>query len=112
MNTHSTTESRDRLVSSLRSVIRDAEDLLKASGEQASDSYDNARSRLQSTMESARAGLTNAKDTISARSRDVAYATDDYVQENPWRSIGMAAIVGIAVGMLLSYGRDNYGRGD
>lgn len=101
-----TTDSRDRLVSSLKSVIREAEDLLRHSGDQASDTYDSARARFQSTIDSARSGLSNAQDTLMARGKDVAKTTDAYVQENPWRSIGVAAIVGIAVGMLLGYGRD------
>jgi ElaB/YqjD/DUF883 family membrane-anchored ribosome-binding protein len=42
--------------------------------------------------------LTDATKRISKRA---AVATDEYVHENPWTAIGVAAAVGLLVGVLL-----------
>jgi ElaB/YqjD/DUF883 family membrane-anchored ribosome-binding protein len=36
------------------------------------------------------------------RAREVAQAADEYVRENPWQSVGIAAGIGLVVGMLLA----------
>ena len=36
------------------------------------------------------------------RAKDAAKATDDYVHENPWQAIGIAAAVGLVAGLLMS----------
>jgi len=99
-------ESRDKLASNLRAVIKDAEELLRNSGEQTNDTFQSAKARLASTIESAKSGLNTAQDTIVARTKDIAQTTDTYVQENPWRAVGIAAAFGLAVGVLISLTRD------
>jgi ElaB/YqjD/DUF883 family membrane-anchored ribosome-binding protein len=39
---------------------------------------------------------------VVTRSKDAARATDVYVKENPWQSAGIAAGVGLLVGLLIS----------
>jgi ElaB/YqjD/DUF883 family membrane-anchored ribosome-binding protein len=34
--------------------------------------------------------------------KDAGRAADAYVQDNPWRAVGIAAGVGLVVGMLIS----------
>jgi ElaB/YqjD/DUF883 family membrane-anchored ribosome-binding protein len=41
-------------------------------------------------------------DEALRRAREVADATDEYVRENPWQSVGIAAGVGLLLGLLLS----------
>lgn len=99
-------DTRDKLVSNLKAVIKDAEELLKSSGEQTTDTFQTAKARLTSTLESAKSGLNTAQESIVARTKDFAQSTDTYVTENPWRSVGIAAAVGLAVGVLISLTRD------
>ena len=47
----------------------------------------------------ARMGETAKK--VSDTARNVGHATDEYVHENVWSSIAMAAVVGCVVGYLL-----------
>lgn len=99
-------DARDKLVTNLKAVIKDAEELLKSSGEQTNDTFQSAKARLATTLESAKSGLNIAQESIVARTKDLAQTTDTYVQENPWRSVGIAAAVGLAVGVLISLTRD------
>jgi ElaB/YqjD/DUF883 family membrane-anchored ribosome-binding protein len=46
------------------------------------------------------------ESTAAERYRYVADATDEYVHENAWKSIGMAAVVGLLLGACLSSGHD------
>jgi ElaB/YqjD/DUF883 family membrane-anchored ribosome-binding protein len=48
----------------------------------------------------AREVLAGAQDMLAARYRQASENTDDYVHENPWKSIALAAVGGLIVGML------------
>jgi ElaB/YqjD/DUF883 family membrane-anchored ribosome-binding protein len=102
MNTaQRTTDARDNLVSNLKAVIRDAEELLKNTGQQVDDNFQSAKARFESTLSTARSGLDSAQESVIARTREAAKTTDHYVQDNPWRAVGIAAVAGVVIGLLL-----------
>jgi ElaB/YqjD/DUF883 family membrane-anchored ribosome-binding protein len=39
---------------------------------------------------------------VTERARQAARYTDDYVHENPWNAIGIAAGIGLLLGILMS----------
>ena len=39
---------------------------------------------------------------ILARAKAAGHATDEFVQEHPWQSIGIAAGLGLVVGLLIA----------
>lgn len=59
------------------------------------------RERLQDNLCSARHRLADAEAALRERTREVAKATDHYVHEHPWKAIGVAASIGLLVGMLI-----------
>lgn len=42
----------------------------------------------------------------SETARNIGQATDDYVRENPWSTLAVAALLGCVVGYLLANRRD------
>lgn len=100
-NTISTVSAQHRLVEDLRIVVADAEDLLKATAGQTGEKMAEIRVLLQDNLSRARAKLEAAEDAVKLKTREVARATDHYVHENPWKSIGMAAGFGLLVGLLI-----------
>nr|WP_250451575.1 DUF883 domain-containing protein [Caballeronia sp. ATUFL_M2_KS44] len=46
--------------------------------------------------------ISGAQDVAAARYRRVTEGTDDFVHDNPWKAITMAAIGGLIVGLLIS----------
>ena len=94
--------SRDKLVADLKVVMADAEELLRVTAAQAGEKASAARERIQASLSSARAKLTDAERVVVDKTVDAAKATDEYVHENPWASVGIAAAVGLVLGVLIS----------
>lgn len=98
-NTEVTT---DQLVADLKTVMSDAEALLQATSTQTSEKIQEVRARAEESLKQARQRLGQIEDEALKRAREVADATDEYVRENPWQSVGIAAGVGLLLGLLLS----------
>lgn len=97
--------SKEKLMQDLQLVVSDAEELLKATAGQAGDKVSAARERIQESLSAARARLGEAQEAMLEKTKQAARATDEYVHENPWRAVGIAAGVGLVIGMLISRGR-------
>ncbi|MBL8467770.1 MAG: DUF883 domain-containing protein [Methyloversatilis discipulorum] len=95
------TVTKEKLVADLKVVISDAEELLRVTANQAGEKVGELRVRMQENLTSARHKLADAEAALKEKSREVARATDDYVHEHPWKSIGVAAGVGLLVGLLI-----------
>jgi len=96
-----TTASKDKLISDVKVVIADAEELLRATAGQAGDKMAEARAKIQDHLNNAKASLAEAQAAVVERAKAVGHATDDYVHDNPWRSVGVAAGIGFIVGLLI-----------
>ena len=97
----SVVESKDQLVSNLRRVVSDTEDLLAATAGQTDSKMAELRARARENLSVARDKLADADAALRAQARRAMNATDDYVHDNPWSSIGAAAALGILIGVLL-----------
>jgi ElaB/YqjD/DUF883 family membrane-anchored ribosome-binding protein len=94
--------NRDKLMQDMKVVISDAEELLRATANQAGEKIGIARERIQDSIHQAKVKLAEAEAVLMERAKQAARYTDEYVQENPWRAIGVAAAVGVVLGLLLS----------
>ena len=94
--------SKDKLVNDLKSLMSDAEELLKLTAEQQGGKLDDLRARIGDRVAIARERLADAEAAIVDTGRKAARVTDDYVHENPWQSVGVAAGVAFLLGLLVS----------
>lgn len=92
---------KDKLVADLKVVMADAEELLAATASQTGERISELRERMQENLRNARHKMGDLEDALRVKTREVARATDDYVHEHPWKSIGVAAGVGLIVGLLI-----------
>ena len=92
----------EKLAADLRLVISDAEALLRATAGKAGEAASDARAKMQESLESAKLRLGPIGEEAAEQARAAAHAADDYVRENPWQAVGIAALVGIALGLLVS----------
>lgn len=93
--------SQEKLVSDIRAVIADAEDMLLATADQTGDKITQLRNRIQMRLKDARERLVAAEQVLVERTRAAAQATDDYVHDNPWQAVGIGAGIGFLVGFIL-----------
>lgn len=93
--------TKEKLVQDLRVVVADAEELLRATAGQAGEKVAVARERIQESLATAKARLAVAQEELIERTKQAARATDEYVHENPWRAVGIAAGVGVIIGLLI-----------
>ena len=100
--TNDTDVSREKLASDLRIVIADAEELLRATAGQMGEKAVIARERIQESLRAAKDKLSRAEEAVIDKTKAAARATDDYVHEHPWGAVGIAAAVGLVIGMLIS----------
>ena len=94
--------SREKLATDLRVVIADAEELLRATAGQMGEKAVVARERIQESLRVAKDKLAQAEEAVIDRTKAAARATDDYVHDHPWGAVGIAAAVGLVIGMLIS----------
>jgi ElaB/YqjD/DUF883 family membrane-anchored ribosome-binding protein len=96
-----TLEQRERLVTDLKAVISDAEELLHLTADQAGEGAVKLRERVQARLTQARERLAAVQATAVERAKAAGQAADHYVHEKPWQAIGAAAAVGMVIGLLI-----------
>ena len=93
---------QQQLVSDIKSVISDAEDMLGATADQTGEKIASLRARIEVRLRDAKLRLIEAEDLLVTKTIAAARATDDYVHESPWAAVGIAAGVGVLVGLIIS----------
>ena len=85
-------ESTDNtIMTDLKAVIADAEELLRATAGQAGPRIEEVRARAEESLRAAREHLKGAGAEL-----------DSQVRANPWAAVGIAAAIGVVAGILLS----------
>lgn len=93
--------STEELVGELKTLMGDADQLLRATADEGSEQAGAARERIQLTLAALRSRLAIAGQGIASGTRAAARHTDEYVRENPWQAVGAAAGVGLLLGYIL-----------
>jgi ElaB/YqjD/DUF883 family membrane-anchored ribosome-binding protein len=96
-----TTANKDKLVSDLRVVISDTEELLRATAGAAGEKVGDLRERLSVRLRDAKERLIDLEAAVVEKTKAAARATDDFVHEEPWKAVGVAAALGLALGVLI-----------
>jgi ElaB/YqjD/DUF883 family membrane-anchored ribosome-binding protein len=93
---------KEKLMEDLRLVVADAEELLRATANQAGEGAAAARARIQESLQVVKGRLAAAQTAVIERTQQAAKDTDQYVHDNPWQAIGISACAGVIVGMLIA----------
>ena len=91
-------EANRRLTSDLKAVVRDSEELMKATAGQVGEKVSEMRSRLAAALESAKATCQRLEEKAVVAAK----ATDRTIREHPYESIGIAFGLGLLVGVLVA----------
>ncbi len=97
-----TTYTEDKLISDLKNFIHETEDLLHLSADQVGDRAENIRLKMTERLKNAIIELDQLQTLAIKNVKLAGHATDEFVHINPWKSIGIAAGLGMVIGLLIS----------
>ena len=86
-----------KLAEDIKTLVRDAEALLRASAENAEELTEDARQRAQESLHTLRSQLSEIERDLKGRAEVV----DGYVRDNPWTAVAVAGGVALLVGLLM-----------
>ena len=92
--------AQEILMEDFQTLVSDTERLLDHTATLAGDQADELRSQIHETLLRARETLKLTEDSVRERGQAAGIATEEYVQANPWQSVGIAAGVGFLIGLL------------
>jgi len=84
------------------SFLNSIEDLTNALKDVESPEIARVRAKVKLALVAARSAASDAASEIRSQAEQVGRRTDTLVRDNPWQVIGLAAVVGLAVGILAS----------
>lgn len=93
---------RARLIEDFSAVIAEAEDMLKRAATETGEKARDLRSQVEAKLLTAKLRLQELEGEAIDKAKAAAKATDDYVHDNPWQAIGVAAAVGFLIGLAVT----------
>ena len=82
-------------------TLAEAQTLLKQAATETGERARDIRSQVADLLTSAQDKLHGLQDDAIGRAKAAARVTDDYVRDNPWQAIGIAAALGFLAGAAL-----------
>ena len=96
-----TNSSKQKLVSDMKVVVSDAEEILRATAGVAGEKMVDLRERIAERLRDAKLRLADAEAALVDKTNAAARATDDFVNDNPWQAVGIAAGIGLLLGIII-----------
>jgi ElaB/YqjD/DUF883 family membrane-anchored ribosome-binding protein len=93
---------KDKLIQDLRVVMRDAEEILKSSGQQLGDGAAHWRERTQDRLAQVREQISALQQQTTDRVVTAGRSTNEFVHRNPWAAVGVASGIGLLAGFLMN----------
>ena len=94
--------SRESLLDDFSAMLTEAEELLRRAGSETGERAKDLRAQVEAKLLGAKLKLQELEGEAVDRARAAAQYTDDYVHDNPWVSIGVAAAAGFLIGLLVT----------
>jgi ElaB/YqjD/DUF883 family membrane-anchored ribosome-binding protein len=94
--------SIDRLVVDLQTLVADAESILEETAEDVGEKANATRARIRETLSEARAQIERVEEKVLFEAKVAALEADRFVHQRPWQAVGIAAAVGLVIGLLVS----------
>jgi ElaB/YqjD/DUF883 family membrane-anchored ribosome-binding protein len=85
----------------VKALVKDAQSLLSAAASLTGNKADELRERGMELLDQALGKASKYQDQAKVKGKELAQATDVYVKDNPWRTVAVAAGVGLLLGVIL-----------
>ena len=97
-------DTNERLSADFRELMAASEDLLRKTAAHTGDGVDDARVALRRQLSNAQGAAAHWQKAASKKYKELSSASDEFVHENPWKAVGIAAVVGIAISAIAALG--------
>ena len=87
--------SKQKIVADMKTVVSDAEEILRETASLTGEKMVDLRERIGERLRDAKLRIADAEAALVDKTKAAARATDDYVNENPWQAVGIAAGIGL-----------------
>ncbi|MDP1690816.1 MAG: DUF883 domain-containing protein [Burkholderiaceae bacterium] len=102
MTTTNDASARERLAENLKHMVDEADNLLAKAERTGTDQFKAAREKFELQLQHAKDELRRLEASAIDNAKRAARATDHAVHEHPYAAMGIAAGMGLLVGMLVA----------
>jgi ElaB/YqjD/DUF883 family membrane-anchored ribosome-binding protein len=86
----------------VKNFLDNVEDLTKALKDVDAPDIAKVRAKVKIALAAARSAASDTASQLRDQAQEYGKRTDTYVRDNPWQVIGIAALIGLAVGIFAS----------
>jgi ElaB/YqjD/DUF883 family membrane-anchored ribosome-binding protein len=86
----------------VKTFLDNVEDLTRALKDIDTPDVARVRAKVKIALAAAKSAVSDTATQLRGQAQQVGQRTDSFVRDNPWQVIGVAAVIGLAVGMLAS----------
>ena len=94
--------AKDYANGEINSFIENVEDLTHALKDVDTPEIARVKAKVKIALAAAKSALSDGAAQVRSQAREVSRTTDNYVRDNPWLVVGIAALIGMAVGILFT----------
>lgn len=93
--------SKEALVKDIKSVVGDADALLKGVANSTVREIATVRTKLGTRLIEAKSRIGQVSVAVGEKAKGAADATGAYVGEHPWKALGVTAMAGLLLGLFM-----------
>lgn len=86
----------------MKTLVKDAQDLLREASLASGEKADELRARGLALLDTAMEKAHEVQLIAVEKGKAAAHSTDEFVHQHPWKAAGIAAGIGLVIGMLIS----------
>src|SRR5450631_2480408 len=102
LDTNRARGAKDFANGQINSFIENVEDLTHALKNVDTPEIARVKAKVKIALAAAKSALSDGAAQVRTQARQVSRTTDTYVRNNPWQVIGIAALIGLAVGIMVT----------
>jgi ElaB/YqjD/DUF883 family membrane-anchored ribosome-binding protein len=91
----------EQLIGEFKSLMADAEALIKATEDHPGEAISSIRNKALETLAGAKESLSGVERKMLDKAKVAAESADDFVHRNPWEAVGVAAGLGLLIGLFI-----------
>ena len=91
----------ESLIGEFKALMADAEALIKATEDHPGATINSIRNKALETLAGAKESISSVEGQLIDKAKLAAEGADDFVHRNPWEAVGVAAGLGLLIGLFI-----------